>query len=148
MRRRPAGPILHTMDTIGIHGFLERHADRAASTAWVAALAMIEAACQEARERSHSRWRYYPAGELRRLRRDLAAALELARFAVALAEEERTLTETLERDARAERDQAGRQARRAQTLPAELARLANAARRRQTSLPPPHATTESEALKP
>src|SRR3972149_8707621 len=126
MRPRPTAPIPHPMATTGIHGFLERHADRAASTAWVAALAMIEAACQEARERSHSRWRYYPAGELRRLRRDLAAALELARFAVALAEEERSLTQSHERDARAERDHAGRPARRAQPLPAGLARPAPA----------------------
>lgn len=61
--------------------YLERHGERAAETAWLASLAMVERAAQDAREGQWGRWQFYPRGELRRLRGEIAAALELARLA-------------------------------------------------------------------
>jgi hypothetical protein len=114
----------------GLAAFVERRGDRSAEVVWSAALAMLERACADARECSSSRWRWYPAGELRRLRRDVAEGLELARLAVALQEEDAEQRRELDRDLAAAAAEAGRARRRAQTLPAERARLANAEARK------------------
>ena len=73
---------------LGLAGYLERRGDRAAEVLWDAALAMVNCATEEAGRGGSLRWRSYPRGELRRLRRDLAEALELARLAVAIREED------------------------------------------------------------
>lgn len=111
----------------GIAGFVSRRGDRAAEVVWDAALAMLERAFRDARESSESRWRWYPRGELRRLRRDVAEALELARLAVALREEEQEQSRELDEELTRTAAEAGKARRRAQTLPAERARLAKAA---------------------
>lgn len=114
----------------GLAGFLERRGDRAAEVVWEAALVMVARAAEEAREGHWGRWRHYPSGELRRLRRDLAEALELARLAVALREEEHNRSAELDAELATQAAEAARRRRREQTLPAERARLANLARRR------------------
>jgi hypothetical protein len=114
----------------GIAAFVERRGDRSAEIVWGAALEMIRQAAEEAKEGKWGRWRHYPKGELRRLRRDLAEALELAHLAVALQEEERAQHADLDRELHEAAVEAGRRRRRAQTLPAEQARLENARRRR------------------
>jgi len=90
---------------------------------WSAAIAMLRRATTEAEEARFGRFRSYPQGQLRRLREDVANGLKLARLAVALqeaeAEQGRELAEELHEQAVA----AGRARRRAQTLPAELARV-------------------------
>jgi hypothetical protein len=113
----------------GLAAFLDRRGDRAAEVLWDAALTMVVRAAADAREAHPQRWRGYPRGELRRLRRDMAEALELARLAVALREEEQDQHGDLEDELHRAAAEAGARARRAQTLPAEKARLANAAAR-------------------
>lgn len=87
---------------------------------WSASIALLGRALEEAGER---RFRHHPRGQLRRLREELARGLKLAGLAVAmneaLAEQDRGLAEEL--SARASEVSAAR--RRAQTLPAQLARL-------------------------
>lgn len=114
----------------GIVGFVERRGDRAAEVVWDAALVMVERAAVEARQGRHGRWRSHPKGELRRLRNDLAEALELARLAVHLQEEDELQTRELDLDLAAAAAAVGAARRRAQTLPAERARLSKAAERR------------------
>lgn len=116
-------------DLKGLAAYVERRGDRAAEVAWEASLALIVKAVDDAREGRFGRWRAYPRGELRRLRRDLAEGLELARLAVALQEEDREQTRELDGELRGLAGDAGRARRRAQTLPAERARLAKAAAR-------------------
>lgn len=111
--------------------FMERYAEDAAEAAWLAALAWADRALERSREAPFGRWRYNPAGELRRLRRELVGALLLARFAVACQEEEnaymRSLTAELEERATA----AAARTRREQTLEAERVRLLRARARRE-----------------
>jgi hypothetical protein len=108
----------------GMAGFLDRFGDESAEIAWLAGLAWIDRAAAAAREGKWGRFRYYPAGELRRLRRDLAGALQLCRWAVAMQEEENEHSRELTAELHAAAEEAGRRRRRAQTLPAERARLA------------------------
>lgn len=68
---------------------------------WAAALAMLDHSLGEARQVRHSQFRFNPHGNLRRLRRDLAQAMKLARFAVALQEAEAEHTLAIELHARA-----------------------------------------------
>lgn len=102
---------------------------------WAASLAMLERALLEAREARYGRFRVYPAGQLRRLRTDVAAAMKLARLGVAMQEAETERDRELDADLHARAVAAGAARRRAQTLPAELARLAKAERRRQAGTP-------------
>lgn len=111
----------------GLAAFVERRGDRAAEVVWDAALVMLERACADAREAQSARWRSWPRGELRRLRRDLAEGLELARLAVALQEEDHEQGREMDRDLVELAAAAGKAQRRAQTLPAERARLAKKA---------------------
>jgi len=117
----------------GLEAFLERHGDRAAETLWWSALAILDRAVEDAAEGKWGRWRFYPAGELRRLRRDLAEGLELARLAVALQEEENESRAELDAELREAAAEAGRKRRRQGTLEAERVRLDNARRRREGS---------------
>ena len=104
----------------------EQEGDRAAETVYMAAVAMLERAAVEARESHGRRWRVYPKAELRQLRRDVALAMRLARTACAIHEVELARDEAMYAELRAAAEEAGRARRRAQTLPAELARLAKA----------------------
>jgi hypothetical protein len=110
--------------------FLQEHGDDAAEAAWLAAIALIENACGRGREGQFGRWRAFPRGELRRLRRDIAAGLRLARFAVVLQDAENARYDELEVELREAAAEAGRKRRRAGTLEAERVRLENAARQR------------------
>jgi hypothetical protein len=109
--------------------FLEDTTD-APEVLWLAAVAMLERATAEAREAKWSRFRYYPAGELRRLRRSLSEGVRLARLAVAIQEDENDRNRALDVELAEAAAEVGRARRRAQTLPAEQARLARAAARR------------------
>lgn len=115
----------------GIVAFVERRGDRGAEVIWAAVLTLVSQAADDARDVARSRWRHHPKGELRRLRSDLEEALELAELAVALQEEERVRGADLAAELQNAAVEAGKQRRRAQTLPAERARLEKAARRRQ-----------------
>lgn len=117
----------------GLEGFFERVGDEAAEVAWEAALAWAERSVRDARAGNFGRFRWYPSGELRRLRRDLAHALELARFAVALQEEENDVLRALTRQAREALEEAEKARRRNGTREAERVRLEKAARKRQGS---------------
>lgn len=91
--------------------YLEEHSGRAAEILWDAALVIARQAVDDTRATTQSRWRSFPRGELRVLRRDLARALALARLAVALQEDEhersRDLTTVLNREAGLARARAG-----------------------------------------
>jgi hypothetical protein len=106
------------------------YGDETAEIVWAASLTMLEQAAKRAGEGTWGRWRNFPRGELRRLRRDVARALELARLAVALEAEADAagadLAEELHRAARAAAARAGRE----RTLDAEYVRVAKAAARR------------------
>lgn len=112
----------------GLVRFLEETCD-APEVLWCAGLALLERGVVDARERS-AHFRHRPSSDLRRLRREVAQGLRLCRLAahlqVADDEREGELHEELRRLA----EEAGRQARRAQTLPAERARLAKHAARK------------------
>lgn len=95
---------------------------------WSASLAMIERAAGRARERRW--WRSNPSGELRAFRRQMAEALALARLAAALQAADNAGEWESDAPGREAAELDGARRRRAQTLPAELARLANAAARR------------------
>jgi hypothetical protein len=71
-----------------VEQFIERFGTEAPEVIWTAALAWMERSAAEARKDSGTRWRYYPHGALRHLRRDVAGALLLARFAAALQEQQ------------------------------------------------------------
>lgn len=116
---------------LGLAVYLERRGDYAAEVIWTAALAIIRNSLDDLDARGH--WRTYPRGHLRRLRTGVVEGFELARLAVNLQDGINEREFAIERDARAKDDEAGRRRRRAQTLPAELARLANAAARRAVS---------------
>lgn len=103
--------------------------DDVAELLWATSLSMIDRQIERARERRW--WKSNPAGELRAFRGRLAEAMALARFAAALQEADNAGEWEAEAPAReaAAAERAAR--RRAQTLPAELARLASAAARRE-----------------
>lgn len=105
--------------------------DDAPEVVYLAAVAMLERAVTEAREFRPSQWRYYPRGQLRRLRRNVAQGLALARVAVNLQEAQNDAGRELDRELREQAAEAGRRRRREQTLPAEEARRENARRRRE-----------------
>ena len=111
-------------------GWVEHNGLDAGEALWLAALGMIEAAVAARRERVGGGWRLYSKGELRRLRHDMAAALLLARLAAELDAADRGMVEDLQAEARAAVEAEGVRRRRAQTLPAERARRANAAARK------------------
>lgn len=96
----------------GIAGFLERHGRDVPEILYVAGLAWLEQAAREAREASLARWRHYPRGELRRIRRDVARALRLLDLAVSAQEDENARTRTLAQDLRDEAERAARASRR------------------------------------
>lgn len=110
--------------------FGARYGDEVANVVWTAALGMLEQAAAAAREGIWGRWRTYPRGELKRLRRDVARGLALARLAVALQDEadasDRDLAEDLRRAAALTASRSGRE----RTLDAEYVRIAKAAARR------------------
>lgn len=66
----------------GLVRFLEETYE-APEVLWAAGLALIDRATEEGREARHGRFRVHPAGQLRRLRRDLAGGLRLCRFGLA-----------------------------------------------------------------
>lgn len=96
---------------------------------WTSSLVMMENAI--GRTRNWHWWRSYPTGELRRLRERMAHALMLARFAADLQEAENAHERELDRELREAAADAGRKRRRAQTLPAERARLEKHRQRRE-----------------
>ena len=114
--------------------FVERFGDEAAEVIWLAACAWLERSAALARDTLDNRFRWYPAGELHRLRREIAAALQLARFAAGVQAEENDMLAALMRPIREEAAAEGKARRRAMTLPAEEARLANAAKRRRSKV--------------
>jgi len=113
-----------------LESFLEQHADDTADAAFLAGIAMIERACMAARESVDYRWRSWPRGELRRLRGSLKLGLLLCRFAVLAREADEERWDEATEAARMVAELNGRARRRAQTLPAQEARLENARRRR------------------
>lgn len=110
--------------------FLRGRSEDVSEASWLAALGQLERAVRLAREGADGRFRSHPTGELRRLRREVATGLGLARLAVAVQADENARWHELERAAREQAEANGRARRRAQTMPAELQRLANAAARR------------------
>ena len=97
---------------------------------------MIERAIEDGRESRHSRFRNYPRGSLRKVRRDAAGGFHLLRLAVALQEADDDRDRELVADLQARAAQAGKARRRAQTLPAQQARLAKAAARKAGTVEP------------
>jgi hypothetical protein len=93
---------------------------------WTAAMAMME------RSSSGTRWAWFrnePAIELRRLRRELAEAMALARFAASLQDAHQAGELESSRPAREADAEDALARRRAQTLPAVIARRARKAAR-------------------
>jgi len=111
--------------------FLERHADDTADAAFLAGIAMIERACAAARESVEFRWRSWPRGEFRRLRGSIRLGLLICRFAVLTREADQERWDEATAAARMLEELNARARRRAQTLPAQEARLENARRRRE-----------------
>jgi hypothetical protein len=107
----------------GLERFLSRHGDDAAELLWTAALSWLEAAARDAGEAHYGRWRYYPAGELRRLRTGIARALELARLAVAMQEQANEEARSLAAALRDEAANAAARGRRRPTAEATRVRL-------------------------
>jgi len=95
---------------------------------------MLERAIGEAKEGRFGRFRAYPEGQLRRLRTDVARGMKLVRLATAMQVADRELGRELEEELHEQAVTAGKARRRAQTLPAELARLEK--RRRLDGVPP------------
>jgi hypothetical protein len=97
--------------------------DDAAEAAWTSALALVEQAAQRAREGRFGRWRNYPDADLRRLRRDVAQALWLARTACAMQHAGNDLVADLTAGAREAGHREAAARRRAGTVEAERVRL-------------------------
>lgn len=76
---------------------LEHNADDVADATLLVGLALIEKACADARAALEFRWRSYPRGELRALRRGLRAGLRMCTAAMLVSEAER---EQFEQDRR------------------------------------------------
>lgn len=110
--------------------FVERFGEQASEVIWLAACAWLERAGMKGRETISNRFHWYPDGELKQLRREIAGALALAHLACTLKAEDNDLVAALTRPAREEAARQGAARRRAQTLPAEHARLAKAAQRK------------------
>lgn len=68
---------------------VERNADDVADAALLVGLGLIEKACADARAALDFRWRSYPRGEVRALRRGLRAGSRLVTFAALVAEADR-----------------------------------------------------------
>lgn len=90
---------------------------------WAASIAMLRRATSEAEEARFGRFRFYPEGQLRRLREDIARGLKLARLASAMQVAESARGAELDQELHDQAVEAARSRRRAQTLPAQLARL-------------------------
>ena len=103
--------------------WIDHDAGQASEALWLAALAMIEQTGATERTRM-GQWTHWPRGRVRRLRRDLAHALALARIALELAEAEQAIGDKLADELAQARAQAGAERRRLQTRPAEDARTA------------------------
>jgi len=111
--------------------FVDRFGEEAGEALFMAGVAMLEQAVARAREGVYGRWKYFPAGEVRKLRRDVARALRLVHEAQRvqdlvneeLRELSRPIDEMLLERARAER--------RAGTREAERVRLIKHAARRE-----------------
>jgi hypothetical protein len=116
--------------------FVESFGDEAAEAIWLAACAWLERSAALARDTLDNRFRWYPKGELDRLRREIAAALQLARFACAVQSEENDMLTALMRPIREEAAAQAKAKRREGTLEAERVRLANAAKRRRAAAVP------------
>jgi hypothetical protein len=114
----------------GLEGFIERYGHEAPEVVWLAACAWLERAAETAKEVPFSRLKWYPNGELGRLRRDMAAGLQLARFAVALQEEENEAMREMGAALHEVAAEEAKKRRREQTAPAQRARLAKAAKRK------------------
>ncbi len=97
---------------------------------WAAGIAMLERAIGEAKEARHGRFRAYPDGQLRRLRTDVARGMKLVKLAAAMQNADRVADRELDEHLHQAAVDAGKAKRRAQTLPAQLARLENQRRRR------------------
>jgi hypothetical protein len=110
--------------------FVEHFGDEAAEVIWLAACSWLERSAALARDTLDNRFRWYPAGELHRLRREIAAALQLARFACAVQSEENDMYAALMRPIREEAAAKAKAKRRDGTREAERVRLENAAKRR------------------
>jgi hypothetical protein len=110
--------------------FVDRFGDDAGEALFMAGIAMIEQAVNRAREGVYGRWRYFPGGEVRKLRQQIARGLRLVHEAQLLQDhvndELRALTQPID-ELLADR---AREKRRAGTREAERVRLANAAARR------------------
>lgn len=78
----------------------------------MAGIAMLEQAAVRAREGVWGRWKHYPRGEVRRLRRDVARALRLIHEAVLLQEQVSEELRDLTRDLTDIAVEAGRKPRR------------------------------------
>lgn len=111
----------------GLDAFVARYGSEAPEVIWTAALAWIERVAVDARHQSGQRWQHHPDGELRRLRRELAGGLMLARLAAALQEEDNSLERDLLLEAHAAAE-ARREQEKRERLEAERARLRLAAR--------------------
>lgn len=98
---------------------------------WSAALAIVRSVAADGEEARWSRFRHYPQGQVRHLREGLDRALELAELAAQWQEQIDRRDADLTAELREAAAEAGRKRRRAQTLPAERARLANARARRE-----------------
>lgn len=107
----------------GLQGFIDRYGSEAPEVIWTAALAWLERAAGDARNVASGRWRYYPRGEVRRLRDEIAGALMLARLAAALQEEENSRERQLVHELQDANEQQRRARKRAGTRAAERARL-------------------------
>ncbi len=107
----------------GLQAFVDRYGTEAPEAIWTAALALLEKAATDARAVSGNRWRHYPQGEIRRLRRELAGAMMLARLAAALQEEENLAESELVRAARDAAETQRKADGRARTAAAQRARL-------------------------
>jgi hypothetical protein len=114
--------------------FVERFGDEAAEVIWLAGCAWLERSAAAARDTLDNRFRWYPKGELDRLRREIAAALQLLRFASAVQAEENDMLTALMRPIREEAAAKAKAKRRDGTLEAERVRLENAAARRRSKV--------------
>jgi hypothetical protein len=110
----------------GLQAFVDGN-DDAAELLWRAAMVTLERAAREAQEVSFpSRWQTYPSWGLRRVRRQIASALQLARAAVETQERFNELQDELYRDLRAEAQRTAARQRGEGTLSAEYGRVARA----------------------
>jgi hypothetical protein len=103
--------------------FVERFGDDAGEALWYAGLALLDQAVKRGQEGAYGRFRHFPGGELRRLRKDLARGLSMCRESCTLQDLVNGELRELTRDLDEQAQEAGRRRRREQTWPAEQARL-------------------------